>query len=178
MINKAFADNSEQMLAEALNEFRCDKNADIEKFLRYKAIDFEDNGWCSVYLILDREKFIANNICIVAYFTLSHKSIFFLPKVSKNKRKDLSTNKNSEIAHVVLIGQLGKYIHKDYAYDIKSSEILDDAFSVIKKASNIIVCRGVLVECNKEEKVHAVYENYGFKYLQVDNEHYQFYKRI
>lgn len=181
-MEKASADGAEKELAEALDLFRCSKDKDIEKFLRKKAIEFETKGWCTVYLILDANRLQQGEIFIVAYFTLSHKSILFLPKVSKNKRKDLTTNKEAGNSHVVLVGQLGKYINEDEdknkEIEITSKEILNDAFEVIQKSSNIIICRGVLVECSPEEKIHKVYENYGFKLLQVDGKYHQYYKRV
>ncbi len=57
-------------------------------------------------------------------------------------------------------------------------DILNGAFEVIQSASNLIICRGVLVECSMEKKVHAVYENFGFSFLQLEGSHYQFYKRV
>lgn len=62
--------------------------------------------------------------------------------------------------------------------EVKSLEILNRAFEVIYKAHELINCRCVLVECNDNDKVHKVYTTYGFKYLQDDGEHKQFYKRI
>lgn len=163
--------------------FKCAKDSDIEDFLHNKAIDFEKRGYCTVYLILDEEKFDHGEVSVQAYFTLSHKSIQFASDVSKTVRGKISTHREAEIAHFVLIGQLGKYIEEvrpgEYVNsEITSEDILDDAFDMIQKSSEIIVCRGVLVECSAEEKVHIVYKKYGFSYLQFDDKHYQFYKRV
>lgn len=180
---EASAQQADNLLAEALDMFRCYKDADIELFLRKKAIEFEKRGLCTVYLILDAEAFDKGNIAIQAYFTLSHKSIVFDSDVSRSLRGKVATHRNADMAHFVLIGQLGKYISidndgKKYVADISSESILDDAFDMISRASEIIVCRGVLVECSPEEKVHRIYKSYGFNYLQNDEGHYQFYKRL
>lgn len=182
-MREASAQQADILLSEALDMFRCSKDADIESFLREKAIEFEKRGFCTVYLILDEEAFGKGDISVQAYFTLSHKSIIFDPDVSRSLRGKIATHRNADMAHFVLIGQLGKYISsddtgKEYVADISSESILNDAFDMISKASDIIVCRGVLVECSPEEKVHHIYENYGFTYLQNDDEHYQFYKRL
>lgn len=182
-MREASEQQAENLLSEALDMFRCSKDADIESFLREKAIEFEKRGFCTVYLILDEDAFNDGIISVQAYFTLSHKSIIFDAKVSKSLRGKIATHRNADMAHFVLIGQLGKYIcaddtGKECATDISSESILNDAFDMISKASDTIVCRGVLVECSPEEKVHHIYENYGFTYLQNDDGHYQFYKRL
>ena len=167
---------------DALDSFRCCKDDDIEQFLRIRACQFLERGWCSVYLILDEDAFNKGKLKIDAYFTLSHKAL--IPEtVSKNKLKDAAGFKDAGSVHFVLIGQLGKYIEQLEDGSISSSsitseEILDDAFEVILASSNLIPCRCVLVECNENEKVQKVYTDYGFSPFQYDGGHYQFYKHI
>lgn len=173
----------ENKLKESLDHFRCYLNKDIESFLRFRAIEFELRGYCTVYLLLDSNEFYKGNIFVVAYFTLSHKAIMLQESVSRTIRGKISTKRDSQMVHFVLIGQLGKYIRNDtlenkYMVCVSSENILNDAFDMIKKSSEFIVCRGVLVECNMEEKVHDVYTKYGFSFLQSDDIHYQFYKKI
>lgn len=182
-MQEAVAQQAESQLSAALNMFKCSKDTDIETFLHTKAIEFEKRGFCTVYLILDEEAFENGKLSIQAYFTLSHKSIGINPEVSKTIRGKIAAHREAELVHFVLIGQLGKYIDKDvegnyHSAKISAKDILNDAFDMIQRASDIIVCKGVLVECSSEEKVHAVYKNYGFSYLQYDDPHYQFYKRI
>ncbi|MCM1048987.1 MAG: hypothetical protein NC433_11260 [Clostridiales bacterium] len=177
------AQQAKEQLSTALKMFKCAKDADIETFLHTKAIEFEKRGYCTVYLILDEEAFENGKLSIQAYFTLSHKSIEINPEVSRTVRSKIASRREAELVHFVLIGQLGKYIEKDdvgeyHSTEISATDILNDAFDIIQKASDIIVCRGVLVECSSEEKIHTVYKNYGFSYLQYDEPHYQFYKRV
>lgn len=167
---------------DALDSFRCFWDQDIELFLRKKAGAFIQRNWCSVYLIVDEQKFEEGNLKINAYFTLSHKAL--IPsKVSKSTLKDASGFKTAEAVHFVLIGQLGKYIeHLDgeryKTADISSAEILEHAFRIAREANRMIPCRCALVECSDNEKVHKVYQDYGFKFFQFDGDHYQFYRRI
>lgn len=182
-MQEAVAQQAEDKLVTALKMFRCAKDADIETFLHDKAIEFEKRGYCTVYLVLEAEAFKSGNISIQAYFTLSHKSIGFNSEVSRTVRGKVATHRDAEITHFVLIGQLGKYIERIgqdeyYETEVSSTDILNDAFDMIQKASDIIVCRGVLVECSAEEKIHTVYKNYGFSFLQCDEAHFQFYKRV
>ena len=130
---------------------------------------------------MDEQEFDSGKIKILAYFTLSHKSL--VPdNISKNKIQNTSGFKDSKSIHFVLIGQLGKYIEQidetEFKADITSKTILDYAFEVIRASSNLIPCRCALVECNEIKKVHSVYLEYGFKEFQFDGEHYQFYKKI
>ncbi len=170
-------------LSDALDSFRCYKDKDIEVFLRTKAFQFIDKGWCSIYLILDEQEFDEGHIKIEAYFTLSHKSLI-TEGISKEKTKKITGGlKNAETLHFVLIGQLGKYIakSKDAQTDesnITSDEILDYAFEVIRASSSLIPCRFALVECSANEKVQNIYTNCKFSKLQNDDDHYQYYKKI
>ena len=171
-----------ERLSDALDSFRCCLDADIETFLRQKAIPFLQRNWCSVYLLVDEQEFDSGHIKVDAYFTLSHKTL--IPTAaSKTSVKDASGFKGSESVHFVLIGQLGKYVERledgtICAAELSSREILDDAFEVIRASSALIPCRCVLVECSENEKVHKVYTDHQFKKFQFDGEHHQFYKQI
>lgn len=99
-----------EKLVGALDSFRCCKDNDIEIFLRSKAFRFLDCGWCSIYLIVDEQKFDAGTICVEGYFTLSHKSLIS-DGISKSKVKKVTGGfKEASSMHFVLIGQLGKHI--------------------------------------------------------------------
>lgn len=172
-------------MSEAFDIFRCSKDLDIENFLRQKAIQFEERGWCRVYLMMNKEELSKRKFKVEAYFTLSHKSVILQEDVSGTKRREVGYSKTDTNIHFVLIGHLGKKIYIDeenpsnnFYSDVSSKEILDRAFEVIGKAHELISCRCVLVECNDSEKVHKVYTDYDFKYLQHDGEHHQFFKKI
>lgn len=169
-------------LSEALSSFRCCLDEDIESFLREKAVTFLKREWCSVYLVLDAEKFDAGQVEAEAYFTLSHKSIIPLG-ASKAKAKAAAGWKEPASIHFVLIGQLGKRMERTEGgqlkcADISAGEILDYAFEVIRDSSRLIPCRCALVECSENPKLHRVYRDYGFVDFQQDGGHYQFIKRI
>lgn len=165
----------------ALSNFKCSQDLDIETFLHTKAKDFLERGLCSIYLILNEDYFLKNELKIEAYFTLSHKTLCVKNEMSKTKIKEIDGFKTAKSLHFVLIGQLGKYILKNengmfIRSEITSTEILDYAFEVIYTSSSLIPCRCVLIECSNEEKVKKTYENYGFKFFQNDGEHNQYYK--
>ncbi len=182
MIERASECGRDSLLADALNNFRCCKDIDIETFLREKAVTFLERRWCSVYLVLDEAAFDIGKIRVEAYFTLSHKSL--IPKsASKTQIQSASGFKDSASLHFVLIGQLGKYISNEpecgeVRASITSKEILDYAFDVVRASSNLIPCRCVMVECSSNEKVQKMYTDYGFSKFQYDGDYYQFYKKI
>ena len=49
-------------------------------------------------------------------------------------------------------------------------EMLDKAFEIIYQVKERITCSCVLVECKDDSKVRKIYETYGFKELQKENE--------
>lgn len=158
--------------------FKCDKDEDIETFLHDKAIDHIERGTCNVFLILDEEKFDNNIIKIIAYFTLSHRSIEFHEGVSNTKVRAVAGFKGKTSTAVVLIGQIGKYMSGELNSFISIDEILDYAFEVIRASSELIPCRAALVECSETIHNLQIYEKAGFKFLQQDREFYQYYKII
>lgn len=171
-------------LSDALDYFRCCKDKDIENFLRKKAFQFLEKGWCSIYLILNEQKFESGKIKIEAYFTLSHKALILSEDTPKSRIKKITNGlKNIKSIHFVLIGQLGKYIELSENAELRSSsitstEILNYAFEIIRASNHLIPCRFVLVECSENEKVQNVYIHYGFRQFQFDGEHYQLYKQL
>lgn len=156
--------------------FKCDKDEDIESFIHNKAIDHIERGTCNVFLILDEKKFDNNIIEIVAYFTLSHRSIEFHEDVSNSKIRAVAGFKDRNSTAVVLIGQLGKFMNNNFKADISIDTILEYVFEVIRASSELIPCRAVLVECSEIIHNLQIYENVGFKYLQQDGDFYQYYK--
>lgn len=168
-----------------MNEFRCYKDDDVEQFLRKQAIDFVKQEICSVYLFLDSALFDKKIVSVEAYFTLSHKAIGLSSDVSATVRKKVTSLKSVEVASVVLIGQLAKYMSLDREGNttisaISAKEILDHAIMIIMYAKELIVCRAALVETKFEENLYMIYESYGFKPLQINptGELKQFYLRV
>lgn len=177
---KGAEDNAKvnEALTSALLSFRCSQDADIENFLRNKAIDFEKRRLCRVYLFFNRELFYQKKLKIEGYFTLSTKSMGDTSKISKNKKKKISGKPDPDTLSFVLIGQLGKYIEeRDEGYirsELSGKEMLDTVFEVINSIDKLIPCKTVLIECSDDPKVKKFYEDYGFSFLQVDNGHNQY----
>ena len=181
-------------LIQILSKFRNSKDSDIEDFLNNKALMFESRHWCSTYVLVDEDRFANGDSWIEGYFTLSNKVIEISDTVSNNLRKRISNglNKDDNLMHMILIGQLGKYVDESTATssEVSAMELLDKAFEIIEEVNERIVSRCVMLECRncsetdkKEEmesrqKLHKIYIDYGFKPLQDDGELTQYYKII
>ena len=158
--------------------FRCAQDPDIEAFLQGRAKQFSDRGWCAVYLLLDEASFHAGKLKIEAYFTLSHKSMIADPEqMSRGKIAHYGGFKTAKTLDFVLIGQLGKYIDGSVRSHISGAEILEEAFGVIRQATDLIPCKYAMIECGDSPKLRKFYEDNGFAFFQKDGLN-QYTKRI
>ena len=180
-------------LIQVLSRFRNSKDSDIEEFLNRKALMYEERHWCSTYVLVNEERFMSGDTWIEGYFTLSNKVIEIGEKVSNNLRKRISNGlkKDDNFMHMILIGQLGKYIDEstNTISSISATELLDKAFEIIEEVNERIVARCVMLECRKclekdmvdakkRQNLHENYIAYGFKPLQDDGDLTQYYKII
>lgn len=170
-MRSASVGNYKKVLIEALLDFKCCKDSDVQAFLNSKAIR---RGWTTTYLLLSKEKFEEGVLFVEGYFSLSHKAVVFEPKVSLSSRKKLLGFKEATTGSFVLIGQLGKRMeltsdHQILASRLTAADLLNDAMLIIGRTSEQIVCRNVIIECKPIEKVKKIYEDYGFSDLQYDD---------
>ena len=157
----------EDRTKDILSDFLCDKNMDVQEFLRRKAIEFSKRGFAKTTLVFwvsdnDKEKYL------VGYFALSNKNITVKKSnVSKNTYKriyhfsDDAENDSCTIA-AILIGQLGKNYKDGNDTVIDGSELLQMAIDKVKKAQNIIGGKFVYLECENNRKLIEFYERNGF----------------
>lgn len=174
-----------EQLAGTLSSFKCTRDEDIQDFLQNRAVEYENRGWCSVYILADEEKLEqAKELFVDGYFTLSNKVIRLSDSVSGTKKRKLFSGlkKKDDYLHFILIGQLGKYVDEDNVESVygatSATEILDKAFEIIYQVKERITCNCVLVECKNEPKVRKIYEDYGFRELQEDDGLIQYFKII
>lgn len=104
--------SDEEKAQELISIFVCEKDKDIENFLKEKAILFEKLGKSRTYFVFDEED---DDFKILAYFTLAIQ-VLKVPKklLSGRKTKNFdgfsSKIKGEKITEfpAILIGQLGK----------------------------------------------------------------------
>lgn len=161
----------------AIARFRCCKNHDIEHFLKDNAIEFERRGLCTTYLYADSDSYE-----ILGYFSLTHKALL-IDGLSKERKKNISGSKTAVAAPFILLGQLGKCMEQIadgtvIASPILGREMLKDAFSIIAHANEYIINRRILVECDKNERLLAFYEQNGFRLLEINDSKYFLYLKL
>jgi len=153
-------------LKEAISVFTC-KDKDVEVFLKRKAIDFEKRDKSRTYIVFDNDAFMSGIMSILAYFTLSLKSLEFGDTVSKGKIKDIDGfSKEVKGVAIPLVGQFGK--DENAAKRISGKDLLDHCMGKIYEVQSLIGGRYVLIECHDIDKIVNFYRDSEFDRLQFD----------
>lgn len=150
-----------------LSDFSCEKNLDVQEFLRRKAIEFSKRGFARTILVFwvsddEKEKYL------IGYFSLSNKNITVSKSaVSRNTYKKIcqfGDNKEKDNCTIaaILIGQLGKNHKNGNDSLIDGDELLQMAIEKVKEAQSIIGGKFVYLECENKKKVIDFYERNGF----------------
>ena len=156
----------EKKVQEILDEFKCEKNIEVEKFLKEKAIPLSKQGISKTYIVTTK---IQEDNIIVGYFSIANKMTkmkkdFFGGKTKKRFERFAETNKNSDtyFASLPLIGQLGKNFNNGYDQYISGDSLLRLACNQVKEVQNLIGGRFVFLECEDVDKLKDFYESNGF----------------
>lgn len=149
------------------DSFACPQNLDVESFLlnKGKGIRFENSSISRTYLILD-----GDNGDILAYFSISFKEITInTESLSGTAVKKLNgMSKTANTLKVYLIGQIGKNSLVN-PNPIKLDVILSEIYNVISQAQALIGGRVIILECENQPKLIALYERHGFKLIETMN---------
>ena len=151
-----------------LSSFVCDKNKDVEDFIRNKAIEFSKRGFAKtklVYWVSDDEK----EKELVGYFTIASRYICVSKdSVSKTLGKRLfahgryNEGAREYIVSAPLIGQLGKNYANGNDCLISGSDLLAMALKKIVSIQEEIGGKFVYLECENKPKLIHFYESNGF----------------
>jgi hypothetical protein len=165
-LGKIIGTKFEKSVREAINGFSC-KDKDVEDFLKNKAFDFEKRNKSRTYLVVDKDKYVAGEFALLAYFTLSLKSLEFRDDLSKSKVKDIDGfSKDVKGVAIALVGQFGKDENK--AKNVSGKDLLDTCMDFIYQVHTLIGGRYVLIECLDFDKVVGFYRDNSFEVLQLD----------
>ena len=146
-----------------LDTFNCEINSDLTNFIHSTAIDFEERQIARTFVLVS-----TNENKIVGYFTISMKSLS-TNGMSKTSIKKIDGVSNSRVCiHSFLIGQLG--ISDNYAEYKLGTLLLDDAFSKIEMAHDLVAGRYILVDAINHKKVINFYKESGFALLDTNLE--------
>ncbi len=106
---------SPKVYEEAISMFKCENDVEVEKFLKLRALQFENIAKSRTYLIIAEEDLITHgNVKILAYFTIALQTLKIPEEISSHQIKKLdgySARKGGEKITEIsafLIGQLGK----------------------------------------------------------------------
>ena len=156
-------------LQEAVSDFSCPKNPDVEHFLKDNAIEFTKKNQSVTYLVMSNEDGM-----IVGYFTIALKPITVNANRMSNtvKRKLQRISKLDEAtgtytAAAFLIAQLGKNFTNQLNKRISGEELLDMAWTVVKELQ--YAAGGVVsfLEADRKEKLLDFYCKNGFREFDV-----------
>ena len=177
----------EEELELILSEFICQKNDEIQTFLKDKAIEFAKKKLSITYLVNDSE-----TGDLLGYFTLAHKVLevpaLGLSNTVRRKMSRYSTLDNRNESYMVsafLLAQFGKNYSVDEERRVSGAELMDCVDEVLKRIQHQIGGAIVYLDCEDEEKLITFYSDVaGYKQIserisERDQAKYlQFYKFI
>lgn len=163
-------ESEEEKVTLFLDKFKCQKDEDIESFLKSKAIEFEHLSKARTYLICDENELENSNISelmIYGYISVALKILTVPENTSNRVRKKIDGFSAKSRGQVIddfpcyLIGQLSKNS------DVKENELtgkdlLEFANSVIAASINAVGGRYVMIECKNADKLIKFYKENDF----------------
>lgn len=162
---REYLEASKEKLEMLLSEFSCDKNIDVEDFLKVQAIEFTKKSQSVTYLV-----FTNDNLEFVGYFTIAIKPISIKAEVFSNtmKRKiarvsEFDEENNTYSLSAYLIAQLGKNYANNVNERISGETLLGIAINTIKKMQYMVGGLVVFLESVNAEKLIDFYERNGLK---------------
>ena len=156
----------EEELRGILSEFSCEKNSDVERFLKEQSIEFTKKNQSVTYLVFANE-----DAALVAYFTIAIKPISVNADSFSNtmKRKiarvsELDEANNTYTLSAYLIAQLGKNFTNGANEKITGEQLLQAAVDTIKELQYMAGGMVIFLEAENEKKLIQFYEDKnGFK---------------
>ena len=164
-IDKFGDGNGERILSGILSSYSCPLNAEVEDFLKNKALQSAKLSTSKTYLVFDAE-----DGSLLGYFTLSVKSYTVeSAKLNSSKRRligrfaDRVGSKDRYSVAVYLIAQIGWNYAQEVRRGLSGRELLQLAFAKLREVKDRIGGKIVLVERESDRpKLHAFYEANGF----------------
>lgn len=156
----------EEKLQEFLSEFSCEKNSDVERFLKQQSIEFTKKNQSVTYLVFSNE-----DATLVGYFTLAIKPISVHASDFSNtmKRKisrvsELDETNGTYTLSAYLVAQLGKNYANGANDKVTGEQLLQAAVDTIKELQYMAGGMVIFLETENEEKLMDFYERKnGFK---------------
>lgn len=161
--------SNEEKAQELISIFICQKDGDIEAFIKNRAILFEKLGKSRTFLIFDEDNELFE---VLAYFTIALQVLKVPESLSNRKIKEFdgfNAKINGERINefpAILIGQVGKNdLHKE---KIRGFDLMQYCINTILDGQMRLGGRMVMLECKNVEYLIKFYEQFGFIKLEKD----------
>ena len=156
----------EEELRKILSEFSCEKNSDVERFLKERSIEFTKKNQSVTYLVFANE-----DAALVGYFTITIKPISVNADSFSNTMKrriarvsELDEVNNTYTLSAYLIAQLGKNFTNGANERITGEQLLQATVDTIKELQYMAGGMVIFLEAENEKKLIQFYEDKnGFK---------------
>ena len=154
----------EEDLVQVLSEFSCEKNPDVEMFLKKNAIEFTKKNQSITYIVLSME-----DGELLGYFTIALKPLTVRGETVSNtvKKKllrisELDEETQTYTMSAYLIAQLGKNFTNGANEKITGAELLEAAWSKVEEIQYQAGGVVTFLEANNDEKLLSFYSNNRF----------------
>ena len=154
----------ENDLVQILSEFSCERNSDVEKFLKNSAIEFTKKNQSVTYLV-----FSVEDGELLGYFTIALKPLTVRGETVSNtvKRKllrisELDEETQTYTMSAYLIAQLGKNFANGADKRITGEELLEAAWNKIEEIQYRVGGVVTFLEANNEDKLLDFYKDNRF----------------
>ena len=166
MSGKNDSDFGEEELKQILSEFSCNKNPDVERFLKNDSIVFTKKNQSVTYLV-----FTNDDAVLVGYFTIAIKPITVNTEKFSNtiKRKiarvsEVDEETGTYTLSAYLIAQLGKNFADGANERVTGKQLLQAAVDTIKELQYIAGGMVIFLETDNNQRLLQFYEEQnGFK---------------
>lgn len=154
----------EPALVRLLSDFSCQKNPDVEYFLKKNAIEFTKKNQSVTYLVFSNDEGE-----LIGYFSIALKPLTVRGETVSNtvKRKllrisELDEKSQTYTMSAYLIAQLGKNFADGRNNRITGTEMLELAWSVIEEMQYMGGGMVVFLEANNDDKLLKYYNDNRF----------------
>ena len=159
----------EDSLVQILSEFSCDKNPDVDRFLKHNAVEFTKKNQSVTYLV-----FSVEDGALLGYFTIAVKPLVVRGEMVNDQMSNRAKNKLKRVSELdettqsynmaaYLIAQLGKNFADNLNARITGAELLELAWQVVEQMQQLCGGMVVFLEANKEQKLLDFYKENGFR---------------
>jgi hypothetical protein len=149
-----------ELIEHKIGSFYCEKDPDVESFLKGNSINYERIGLSRTYLYIDDEH---KSAPIVAYFSIAIAATSFQGISRSRKSKVLGFKPGRDTKdHFggILVAQLARA--DDFSSsDINGQEILDDAENIIEQGRYYLGGKIVYLDCKKD--LIRFYQGVGYE---------------